>query len=162
MTTAYVLAHYLYLANDILSDTKQIARRRVHLTSGMHALTYVGVTSRILSEVTAQATPFILAGYGHTKCTSLTAERDMPGNVGKRSGPECGGAPKRLLCLQQMRHSMKMSPALTFRWQSREMHCNQIHRQLIQLLLDGHWKKDPKLLSRQHFPVTTRLHQMIF
>ncbi len=28
MTTAYVHAHYLYLANDILSDTKHIARRR--------------------------------------------------------------------------------------------------------------------------------------
>ena len=32
MTTAYVLGHYLYLANDILSDTKQIARRRVQGT----------------------------------------------------------------------------------------------------------------------------------
>ena len=31
------------------------------LTSGVHALTYVGETSRILSEITAQATPFILA-----------------------------------------------------------------------------------------------------
>ena len=30
-----------------------------------------------------------------------------------------------LLCLQQMRHSMKMSPSLTFRWQSGGMHCNQ-------------------------------------
>ena len=42
------------------------------------------------------------------------------------------------------------------------MHCNQIHRQLIQQLLDGHWKKDPRLLSRQHFPVAPRLHQMIY
>ena len=32
MTTAYVLGHYLYLANDILSDTKQIARRRAQCT----------------------------------------------------------------------------------------------------------------------------------
>ena len=39
------------------------------LPSGVHALTYVGDTSRILSEITAQATPFILACYGHTKCT---------------------------------------------------------------------------------------------
>ena len=31
------------------------------LASGVHALTYVGDTSRILSEITAQATPFILA-----------------------------------------------------------------------------------------------------
>ena len=45
------------------------------LTSGVHALTFVGDTSRILSEVTAQATPFILACYGQSKCTSLTGER---------------------------------------------------------------------------------------
>ena len=31
------------------------------LTFGVHALTYVGDTRRILSEITAQATPFILA-----------------------------------------------------------------------------------------------------
>ena len=42
------------------------------LTSGVHALTYVSDTSRILSEITAQATPFMLACYGQTKCTSLT------------------------------------------------------------------------------------------
>ena len=42
------------------------------LASGVHALTCVGDTSRILSERTAQATPFILACYGQTKCTSLT------------------------------------------------------------------------------------------
>ena len=46
------------------------------LASGVHALTYVGDTSRIPAEVTAQATPFILACYGQTKCTSLTAERE--------------------------------------------------------------------------------------
>ena len=51
-----------------------------------------------------------------------------------------------LLCIQQMRHSMKMSHALTFRWQSGGMHCNQIHRQLIQQLLGDHWKKDPQLV----------------
>ena len=45
------------------------------LTSGVHALTFVSDTSRILSEVTAQATPFILACYGQSKCTSLTGER---------------------------------------------------------------------------------------
>ena len=45
------------------------------LTSGVYALTYVGDKSRILSEVTAQATPFILACYGPTKYTSLTGVR---------------------------------------------------------------------------------------
>ena len=44
-------------------------------TSGVHALTYVCDTSRILSEVTSQATPFILACYGQSNCTSLTGER---------------------------------------------------------------------------------------
>ena len=58
------------------------------LTSGMHALTYVGETSRILSEVTVQATPFILACYGQTTCASLT--RGTPVNVTKQSRPECG------------------------------------------------------------------------
>ncbi len=37
----------------------------------MHALTYVGDTSRILSEVTAQAAPFTLA------CTSLTGAHQI-------------------------------------------------------------------------------------
>ena len=46
------------------------------LTSGVHALTYVGDTNRILSEVTAQATPFILACYGQTRCTSLIGTRE--------------------------------------------------------------------------------------
>ena len=41
------------------------------LTSDVHALTFVGDTSRILSEVTAQATPFILACYGQYKCTAI-------------------------------------------------------------------------------------------
>ena len=27
------------------------------------------------------------------------------------------------------------------------MQCNHLHRQLIQQLLDGHWNKDPRLLS---------------
>ena len=45
------------------------------LASGVHVLTYVGDKSRILSEVTADATPFILACYGQTKCTSLTGVR---------------------------------------------------------------------------------------
>ena len=33
---------------------------------------------------------------------------------------------------------------------------------LIQQLLAGHWKKAPNHLSRQHFPVTPRLHKMIY
>ena len=49
------------------------------LASGVHALTYVGDTSRILSEITAQATPFILACYGQTKCTSLTGSHQKCG-----------------------------------------------------------------------------------
>ena len=126
------------------------------LTSGVHRLTYVGDTSRIMSEVTAQATPFILACYGQTTCTSLNGARQQ---MWARVWLEHQNW---LLCLQQMRHSMKMSPALTFRWQSGGRHCNQIHRQLIQQRLDGHGKKDQKLLSRQHFPVTPRLHQTIY
>ncbi len=129
-------------------------------TSGVHALTYVGNTSRILCEITAQATPFILAGYEQTKCTSLTGHARKCGQT--KWARVWLAHQNWLLCLQQMRHSMKMSPALTFRWQSGGMHCNQIHRQLIQQLFDGHWKKHPTLLSRQHFPVTHRLHQMIY
>ena len=133
------------------------------LTSGVHALTYVGDTSRILCEITAQATPFILACYGQTKCTSLTGARQKM--WANKVGQSVAGAQKTgfsASSLQQMRHSMKMSPALTFRWQSVGMHCNLIHWQLIQQLLDGHWKNDPRLLSRQLFPVTPRLHQMIY
>ena len=82
------------------------------LTSGVHALTYVGDKSRILSEVTVQATPFILACSGQTKCTSLTgvSQKMWANKVGQSEA----GAPKLpiLLCLQQMGHSMKMSPAL--------------------------------------------------
>ena len=43
----------------------------------MHALTYVGDISRVLSEVTAQATPLILACYGQAKFTSLTGPRQQ-------------------------------------------------------------------------------------
>ena len=51
------------------------------LTSGVHALTYVGDTNRILFEVTAQTTPLILACYGQTRCTSLTgAHQKMRAN----------------------------------------------------------------------------------
>ena len=130
------------------------------LASGVHALTYVSDTSRILPEITAQATPFILACYGQIKCASLTGHARKCGQT--KWARVWLAHQNWLLCLQQMRHSMKMSPALTFRWQSGGMYCNQIHRQLIQQLFDGNWKKHPTLLSRQHFPVTHRLHQMIY
>ena len=62
------------------------------LTSGMHVLTYVGDTSRILSEVTVQATPSVLECHGLAKCTSLTgAHQKMWAN--KLSGPKGGGGP---------------------------------------------------------------------
>ena len=67
------------------------AARRV-LTSGVHRLTYVGDTSRIMSEVTAQATPFILACYGQTKCTSLTGARQKM--WANKVGQSVAGAPK--------------------------------------------------------------------
>ena len=62
------------------------------LTSGIHALTYVGDTSRILSEVPAQVTPFILACYGQTKCTSLTGARHKM--WANKVGQSVAGAPK--------------------------------------------------------------------
>ena len=61
-------------------------------TSGVHALTYVGDTSRILCEITAQATPFILACYGQTKCTSLTGTRQKM--WANKMGQSVAGAPK--------------------------------------------------------------------
>ena len=61
------------------------------LTSGVHRLTYVGDTSRIMSEVTAQATPFILACYGQTKCTSLTGARQTM--WANKVGQSVAGAP---------------------------------------------------------------------
>ena len=62
------------------------------LTSGVHRLTYVGDTSRIMSEVTAQATPFIVACYGQTKCTSLTGARQKM--WANKVGQSVAGAPK--------------------------------------------------------------------
>ena len=62
------------------------------VTSGVHAITYVGDTSRILSEITAQATPFILACYGQTKCTSLTGARQKM--WANKVGQSVAGAPK--------------------------------------------------------------------
>ena len=62
------------------------------LASGVHALTYVGDTSRILSEITAQATPFILACYGQTKCTSSTGARQKM--WANKVGQSVAGAPK--------------------------------------------------------------------
>ena len=58
----------------------------------MHALTYVGDTSRILSEITAQATPLILACCGQTKCTSLTGARQKM--WAKKVGQCMAAAPK--------------------------------------------------------------------
>ncbi len=55
----------------------------------MHALTYVVDTSRILSEVTAQAIPFILACYGQNKCTGV--RQKMWAN---KMGQNVAGAPK--------------------------------------------------------------------
>ena len=66
------------------------------LTSGVHALTYVGDTSRTLSEITAQATPFILACYGQTKCTSLTGARQKM--WANRVVQSVAGAPKAGAC----------------------------------------------------------------
>ena len=62
------------------------------LTSGVHRLTYVGDTSRIMSEDTAHATPFILACYGQTKCTSLTGARQKM--WANKVGQSVAGAPK--------------------------------------------------------------------
>ena len=62
------------------------------LTSGVHALTYVGDKSRILSEVTAHATAFILACYVQTKCTSLTGVRQKM--WANKVGQSEAGAPK--------------------------------------------------------------------
>ena len=62
------------------------------LTSAAHALTYVGDTSRIPSEVTVQATPFILACYGQTKCPSLTGARQK--KWANKVGQSVAGAPK--------------------------------------------------------------------
>ena len=58
----------------------------------MHALTYVGDTSRILSEITAQATPLILACCGQTKCTSLIGARQKM--WAKKVGQCMAAAPK--------------------------------------------------------------------
>ena len=80
------------------------------LTSGVHALTYVGDKSRILSEITAQATPFILACYGQTKCTSLTGVRQKM--WANKMGQSEAGATKLAYLPRTNRHSMKMSPAL--------------------------------------------------
>ena len=62
------------------------------LPSGVYALPYVSETSRILSEVTAQATPFILACHGQTKCTSLRGGRQKM--WAHKVGQSVVGAPK--------------------------------------------------------------------
>ena len=62
------------------------------LTSGVHAITHVGDTCRILSEVTGQATLFILACHGQTKCTSLTGVRQKM--WANKVGQSVAGAPK--------------------------------------------------------------------
>jgi len=62
------------------------------LRAGVHALSYIGDTSRVLSEVTSQATPFILACYGQTKCTSLTEARQKMWV--SKVGRSVAGAPK--------------------------------------------------------------------
>ena len=74
------------------------------LKSGVHALNYVGDTSRILYEVTAQATPFILACYGQTKCTLLTGARQKM--WANKVGQSVAGAPKLASLLQRAQLQM--------------------------------------------------------
>ena len=61
------------------------------LTSSVDALTYVGDASRILTQVTARATPFILACYEQT-CTLLTGTRQKM--WANKVGQSVAGAPK--------------------------------------------------------------------
>ena len=58
--------HWLRYSGTYFGIGKAAALRV--LPSGVHALTYLGDKSRILSDVTAHATPFILECYGQTKC----------------------------------------------------------------------------------------------
>ena len=50
------------------------------------------MSGSIISEVTAPATPFILACYGQTKCTSLTGARQKM--WANKVGQSVAGAPK--------------------------------------------------------------------
>ncbi|PIK44208.1 hypothetical protein BSL78_18950 [Apostichopus japonicus] len=71
---------------DTVATYFGIGKAAAVLRAGTEPLSYIGDTSSVLSEVITQATPFILACYGQTKCTSMTG---TPENVGKQSGPEC-------------------------------------------------------------------------
>ena len=62
------------------------------LRAGVHALSYIGDASRSLSEVTSQATSFILACYGQGKCTTLTEARQKI--WASKVGRSVAGAPK--------------------------------------------------------------------
>ena len=44
------------------------------LKSGIHILSYIGDINRPMADVITLATPFILACYGQTKCSSLTKD----------------------------------------------------------------------------------------
>ena len=61
--------------------------KTLHIT---HALSYVGDTSRVLSQVNAQATLVILACYGQTKCTPLAEHATQ---CGQATDPSVAGAP---------------------------------------------------------------------
>ena len=45
------------------------------LQSGVHSLSSIGDTNCTLSDIMSQATPYILACYGQTKCMTMTEVR---------------------------------------------------------------------------------------
>ena len=45
------------------------------LRSGVHSRSYIGDTNCTLSDIMSQATPYILACYGQTKCMTMTEAR---------------------------------------------------------------------------------------
>ena len=45
------------------------------LRSGVHSLSSIGDTNCTLSDIMSQATPYILACYGQTKCMTMTEAR---------------------------------------------------------------------------------------
>ena len=106
------------------------------LRSGVHSLSSIGDTNCTLSDIMNQATQYILACYGQTKCMTMTEARQKM--WAKKVSRSVASAPK-LSSLPPTTESFAQNAACAHLqvWRN-GTHWNQILHKWNQEILDGH------------------------
>ena len=81
------------------------------LRSGVHSLSSIGDTNCTLSGIMSQATPYILACYGQTKCMTMTEARQKM--WAKKVSWSIAAHQSYPHCLQRLSHLLRMLDMLT-------------------------------------------------